>query len=98
MQPFADDELVRFFLTKKDQYICYIIKEFHEEEKQNVENPYKFIIMNYKPEIVSLGNPDFEIIEFGSNAELFKLIAKHQACNEEYQRYFIINNILNEEN
>lgn len=98
IQPFADDSLVRFFINMEDHYICYIIKEFSAEEKQKTENLYKFIRMDYRPDVVKNGNPKFLVKEFSSNTELFGLIAKHKACNSEYQRYFLLNNILNEKN
>lgn len=98
IQPFADDSLVRFFINMEDQYICYIIKEFSAEEKQKTENLYKFIRMDYRPDVVKNGNPKFVVKEFSSNTELFGLITKHKACNSEYQRYFTLNNILNEKN
>lgn len=99
IQPFADDPLVRFFFTKKNLYICYIIKELIESEKQKLNNDYKFIIMDYDPEVIKkISNPIFEITEFKSNNELFTLVLKNQAYNNEYQRYFTINNILNEKN
>jgi hypothetical protein len=99
IQPFADDPLVRFFITIKDHYICYIIKEFSEDEKQLKEKSYKFIRMSYKSQIISeRGQPKFLIKEFNSNTELFGLISKYKACNSEYHRYFTLNNILNKEN
>ena len=95
IQPFADDPLVKFFFDVKDHYICFIIKEFSEKEKkQNRETSYKFIIMEYNPDIVIDGQPKFTISEFSSNSELFGLINKYKACNSEYQRYFKLNNIL----
>ena len=98
--PFAEDPLVRFFIDIKDHYICYIIKEFSKEEKQNSKKQYKFIRMDYSPEALKEkeGQPKFLIKEFNSNMELFSMIVKHQACNNEYQRHFLINNILNEKN
>ena len=97
--PFAEDPLVRFFIDIKDHYICYVIKEFSKEEKQSSKNQYKFIRMDYNPQILSeRGRPKFMIKEFNSNTELFSMIVKHQACNNEYQRHFLINNILNEKN
>lgn len=97
--PFAEDPLVRFFIDIKDHYICYVIKEFSKEEKQSSKNQYKFIRMDYNPQILSeRGRPKFMIKEFNLNMELFSMIVKHQACNNEYQRHFLINNILNEKN
>lgn len=100
VQPFADDPLVRFFIDIKDQYICYIIKEFSKEEKQKTENLYKFIRMEYSPETLNEreGNPKFIVKGFKSNTELFGFIVKYKACSNEYQRHFKLNSILNEKN
>ncbi len=50
--------------------------------------------MDYNPSIIDKdGIPDFTIIGIGSNKELFELIIKYKACNNEYQRHFTINKI-----
>lgn len=95
---FDDDPLVRHFYDDVDSKVCYVIKELSTNEKQNTENLYKFIIMDYKL-IDSLGDPkdfkpSFEINQFESNESLFKLVIKYEACNEEYKRHFKINKLL----
>lgn len=96
VQPFADDPLVRFFINIEDHYICYIIKEFSEDQKQKTKNKYKFIKMEYSPNILEKGNgkPKFTIKEFGSNMELFGFIIRYKACNNEYKRHFNLNDLL----
>ena len=92
--PFSNDSLVRFFIDIKDHYICYIIKEFSKSEKQKNKNPYKFIKMDYNQDVLIDGKPKFEIIGFDSNQKLFELVINNKACNSEYKRHFLINNIL----
>lgn len=94
-QLFQDDPLVRYFIDIKDMNVAYIVKELSDEEKQSSKKLYKFIKMNYDPEIVKeKGSPKFTVKEFEHNHELIGYIIKHKACNSEYQRYFTINNIL----
>lgn len=108
-QLFADDPLIRFFIDMgSDAHIAYIIKEPLSlgldrdkpiSEKQSSKKSYKFIIMDYDPEIVKeLGAPKFIIKRFEFNHELIKYIIKYRACNIEYQRHFTINKILHEKN
>lgn len=87
---FDSDPLVRFFIDQENIRKCFIIKELSPQEKQKSKNLYKFIIADYNG-----GLPDMKTFEFNSNEELFKLIIKYEACNEDYQRHFKINKLLN---
>lgn len=87
---FEDDDLVRFFIDIKDKKKCFVIKELNDYEKQKSKNTYKFIIADYND-----GLPTMTIEELNSNEELFLMIIKYEACNEEYQRHFKINKLLN---
>lgn len=97
---FVDDEMVRYFIDFNELNTCFIIKEFDEVEKQIEKNNYKFIIMDYNPSILEKGNnkPKFKINKFNTNNELFKLVLKNKAYNKDYQRHFLIQNILYEKN
>jgi hypothetical protein len=94
---FKYDEQVKYFIEFTDKYLSYIIKENLPEEKQKSNFEYKFIIMEYHPDIInrfSKPRPKFKIIEFTNNSDLLKLIIKYEACCEEYKRHFRINKIL----
>jgi len=86
---FESDPLVRFFIDREDISVCFIIKELSPSEKQKSKKLYKFIIADYNS-----GLPDMKTFEFNSNEELFKLIIKYEACNDDYQRHFKINKLL----
>lgn len=87
---FQNDLLVRFFIEFENKNNFFVIKELSKSEKQKSKNLYKFI----KVEITE-DKPIFNSNEFKSNIELFKLIKNNLACNEEYQRHFKLNKILN---
>lgn len=87
---FENDPLVRFFIIDSDVKLCYVIKELSEKEKQKSKNLYKFIVCYY-----DYDKPKFEVTEFNSNEEVFKLIIEHNACNDDYKRHFKLNKILN---
>jgi hypothetical protein len=87
---FDSDPFVRFFIDQESIKKCFIIKELSPQEKQKSKNSYKFIIADYNN-----GLPDIETLEFNSNEELFKMVIKYEACNEDYQRHFKINKLLN---
>jgi hypothetical protein len=86
---FDSDEYVRFFIEFEDRNEFFVIKELTKEEKQNSKNRYKFITVNQTDD-----NVLFNIEEFNSNEELFKLIIENEACEENYQRHFRLNKIL----
>ena len=88
---FKSDDSVKFFINNKMTKNCYLIKEMTEKEKINSTNSYKFVIMDYNSDV---SHSSRKIEEFSNNQELMKLIIKHDACNEEYQRHFKINKIL----
>lgn len=87
---FDSDPFVRFFIDKEIIKKCFIIKELSPQEKQKSKKLYKFIIADYNN-----GLPDIKTFELSSNEELFKLIIKYEACDEDYQRHFKINKLLN---
>lgn len=87
---FQNDSLVRYFIEFENKDNFFVIKELSESEKQKSKNLYKFI----KVEITD-DKPIFNSEEFNSNIELLKLIKNNFACNEEYQRHFKLNKILN---
>ena len=87
---FEADELVRFFIDIPSRKKCFVIKELSDYEKQKSKNTYKFIIANYTD-----GFPTMKVEEFNSNEKLFSFVIEHEACNEEYQRHFKINKLLN---
>lgn len=87
---FDSDPFVRFFIDKENIKKCFIIKELSPNEKQKTKKSYKFIVADYKDDL-----PEMKTFEFSSNEELFKLIIKYEACNEDYQRHFKINKLLN---
>lgn len=87
---FESDELVRFFIDRKSMKKCFVIKELSEEEKQKSKNTYKFIVVDYHN-----GDPVMEVTEFNSNEELFTMVIEYEACDDEYQRHFKINKLLN---
>lgn len=90
MPIFNEDDMLRFFLDDKKDKIYYFIKELTAREKQKSINLYKFLVMDYKDML----KPKFKITEFNSNLDLFTLIIKSNACNENYKRHFKINKIL----
>lgn len=92
---FVDDELVKYFILDKERKICFVVKELSKAEKQSSENLYKFIVVNYN--VDKLTKKNFNITEFTTNEQLFKLIIKYEACNEDYKRHFRINKILKNE-
>jgi len=91
---FEDDPYVRFFYNDKTRMLCFVIKELSPSEKQNSENLYKFIIVDYQSVTEDSKEPKIETIEFNTNTKIMELIVKYEACNEEYQRHFKINKLL----
>ena len=87
---FEDDDLIKFFIDIKDRKFCYLIKELSDFEKQKSKNTYKFIITDYIDQL-----PVIDYVEFNSNESLFKMIIINEACNDEYERHFKINKLLN---
>ncbi len=94
---FNDDDLVRFFILDDVKKLCYIIKEMSPEEKQKTKNSYKFIRFNIPSELklVDIKKLNLKVDFFNSNESLIKLIVENEACNEDYQRHFKLNKILN---
>ena len=86
---FADDDLVHFYFDKQSEKKCYVIKELSEKEKQKSKNLYKFIIVDY-----DLESPIFEVIEFNSNIELFRMIIEYELGEEDYIRHFKVIKVL----
>ena len=89
---FQNDPLVRYFIEFENKGNFFVIKELSESEKQNSKNLYKFIKVE-----INKDKPIFNSEEFNSNIELLKLIKSNFAFNEEYQRHFKLNKILNNE-
>lgn len=87
---FQNDPLVRYFIEFGEKGNFFVIKELSESEKQKSKNLYKFIKVE-----INKDKPIFNSEEFNSNIELLKLIKSNFACNEEYQRHFKLNKILN---
>jgi hypothetical protein len=94
---FNEDDLVRFFILDDVKKLCYIIKEMSPEEKQKTKNSYKFIRFNIPSELklVDIKKLNLKVDFFNSNESLIKLIVENEACNEDYQRHFKLNKILN---
>ena len=86
---FDADEMVRYFIEFENRNEFFVIKELTKEEKQTSKNRYKFISVNQTEDDVI-----FDINEFNSNEELFKLIIDNEACNSDYERHFRLNKIL----
>lgn len=91
---FDEDPLVRFFFDDKEKKVCYVIKELSDNEKQKSKNLYKFVSVDYSEYGIEDWKPKFQLYEVSSNEELFKLVIKYEACNEEYKRHFKINKLL----
>lgn len=94
---FNDDDLVRFFILDDVKKLCYIIKEMSPDEKQKTKNSYKFIRFNIPSELklVDIKKLNLKVDFFNSNESLIKLVIENEACNEDYQRHFKLNKILN---
>jgi|LauGreDrversion4_2_1035121.scaffolds.fasta_scaffold525814_2 hypothetical protein len=94
---FNDDDLVRFFILDDVKKLCYIIKEMSPEEKQKTKNSYKFIRFNIPSELklIDIKKLNLKVDFFNSNESLIKLVIENEACNEDYQRHFKLNKILN---
>lgn len=100
---FNEDDLVRFFILDNEKKFCYIIKEMSVEEKQKTKNSYKFIRFNIpentdislKHKITDIKKLKIKVDFFDSNESLMKLVIENEACNEDYQRHFKLNKILN---
>jgi hypothetical protein len=86
---FDSDDFVRYFIEFENRNEFFVIKELTKEEKQISKNRYKFIIVSQSDDDIS-----FNIKEFNSNEELFRLIIENEACNSEYERHFRLNKIL----
>ena len=94
---FNDDDLVRFFILDDVKKFCYIIKEMSPDEKQKTKKSYKFIRFNIPSELklVDIKKLNLKVDFFNSNESLIKLVIENEACNEDYQRHFKLNKILN---
>lgn len=96
---YEDDPLVRHFFIDNERKILFVIKELSNNEKQNSNKSYKFLIIEYdklslKSNTKIRKKLKFKVYEFDSNSELYKLVIENEACNGEYQRHFRISKLL----
>lgn len=87
----TDEDQISFIYDDVSISKCFLILETLEKVKQIEQKSYKFVIVDYATD-----RPKFIKSKLLSNSQLFKLIIKNEACNEDYKRHFKLTKILNE--